>query len=597
MNDIDLSDVGSDVSDLSYISELDNECQSYNFDLSNGSPIDINNFNIVHYNINSITANGRLDQLSDICSILNLDVLILTESKLDNTIPNNMITIPGYHEPLRRDRYRNGGGVLIYIAEHLIFNQRHNLQSENFEHIWVDIKIRNANFAINALYRPPNETSESHNIFLDTASVILQKLLNYNASQKVIASDLNFGNCYCKFPVLTPKPLDTAASDLFSSFGFTQLIDIPTRITQDTTSLIDLIFESNTDTVSAHGTLPQIADHDGVLVSYYIESQKQNIKTKIIYDYKNADVNGLIDHIKHFDFNTAVFQYPTATQAELYTNVLTDAFSLFIPCKTVQIRQNDQPWSNSYTRLLLRKKNRNYQIYKKAHTIYNSLLDGQNISPEIVTKYLNKKNKAFTKARNSANESTKANRRVKFAFYNTVNSTMNNSSISAKKKFQILLKLMKNSKYSPTPPIVENDQTINEPKQKSEIFNTFFASKSTVNNAADDPPILQRLQNIPNLESINTSPIEVAKFIRGLKQSHISRCGISGKFLTMISQHVSYSLSKLFNNLFEIGHFPEIWKIAHITPIFKRSGPKYDKILDLYQFSTYINFTNPVQSL
>ena len=33
-------------------------------------------------------------------------------------------------------------------------------------------------------------------------------------------------------------------------------------------------------------------------------------------------------------------------------------------------------------------------------------------------------------------------------------------------------------------------------------------------------------------------------------------------------------MSKLFNNLFEIGHFPDLWKIAHITAIYKRSGPK-----------------------
>ena len=128
MNDIDFSDVCSDVSDTSYISDLDNECQSYNYDLSNGSPINNDNFNIVHYNINSITADGRLDQLSDICSTLNLDVLILTESKLDNTIPSHLISLPGYHEPLRRDRNRNGGGVLIYIAEHLIFNQKNYLK-------------------------------------------------------------------------------------------------------------------------------------------------------------------------------------------------------------------------------------------------------------------------------------------------------------------------------------------------------------------------------------------------------------------------------------------------------------------------------------
>ena len=30
--------------------------------------------------------------------------------------------------------------------------------------------------------------------------------------------------------------------------------------------------------------------------------------------------------------------------------------------------------------------------------------------------------------------------------------------------------------------------------------------------------------------------------------------------------------------LFEIGHFPDQWKIAHITPIFKRSGSKDSKL-------------------
>ena len=54
MNDIAFSDVSSNVSDLSYTSDLDFDIQSYNYDLSNGSPVDINNFDIVHFNINSI---------------------------------------------------------------------------------------------------------------------------------------------------------------------------------------------------------------------------------------------------------------------------------------------------------------------------------------------------------------------------------------------------------------------------------------------------------------------------------------------------------------------------------------------------------------
>ena len=90
----------------------------------------------------------------------------------------------------------------------------------------------------------------------------------------------------------------------------------------------------------------------------------------------------------------------------------------------------------------------------------------------------------------------------------------------------------------------------------------------------DEPPFLEKNNSIPNLALINTSPIEVAKLIRGLKKSHISPCGISGKFLHLISQPISNSLSRLLNNLFEIGYFPENWKIAHVTPIFKRTGSK-----------------------
>ena len=36
-------------------------------------------------------------------------------------------------------------------------------------------------------------------------------------------------------------------------------------------------------------------------------------------------------------------------------------------------------------------------------------------------------------------------------------------------------------------------------------------------------------------------------------------------------------MSRLFNNLFEIGHFPDVWKIAHVTPVYKRSWPKTEK--------------------
>ena len=114
---------------------------------------------------------------------------------------------------------------------------------------------------------------------------------------------------------------------------------------------------------------------------------------------------------------------------------------------------------------------------------------------------------------------------------------MNNYSISAKKRFSILLRLMKNTKFSTIPPLVENDTTVQDPLQKSNIFNTFFASKSTVPNFQDPAPHLDRKDGVSSLDSLNTSPIEIAKLIRNIKKSQISHCGISGMFINLISLH------------------------------------------------------------
>ena len=144
MADGDMSDVLSECSDTSCFSDFDTKFQSLNIDISNGPPINIDNFKIVHYNINSLLAPDRLDQLTNICRILKIDVLILSESKLDETFPNNLISIPGYHEPIRHDRIingRNGGGTVIYIADHIIFQHKPELQSEKFEHLWVDVRL------------------------------------------------------------------------------------------------------------------------------------------------------------------------------------------------------------------------------------------------------------------------------------------------------------------------------------------------------------------------------------------------------------------------------------------------------------------------
>ena len=100
-----------------------NRMTSPRIDIGKGSPLNDHDFTGAHFNINSITAPGRIEELNIISNTLNLDYLVINESKLDNSIPTSLICLTNFHEPARRDRNRHGGGCLVYVAKHLTFKQ------------------------------------------------------------------------------------------------------------------------------------------------------------------------------------------------------------------------------------------------------------------------------------------------------------------------------------------------------------------------------------------------------------------------------------------------------------------------------------------
>ena len=573
------SDFFSEVSDISYMSDLDNTPTTTKYDTSNGSPVEKDKFKIVHFNINSITAEGKLEALTDLCQTLNIHVLVISESKLDPTIPNHIIAIPGYHDPIRHDRSVNGrygGGCMMYVLESLTFKHVEEKQSNHFEHVWVDVKVENITVAINCLYRPPNETAEDHELFLDVADTILNDVSNHQVDVRVFASDFNFGNCYCLEPQLDFKPLDNEAPELFSSYNFSQLIDIPTRVSRRTLSLIDLIFVDSHDLVEEYGILPEIADHAGVLLCLNVKLKTRKPTKKTILVYKDIDQESLKNHINNIDFENTVFNLPVHEQADKFTDILKESIKMFVPRKEITVKPNTIPWCNTYTRLLLRKKNRNYKLYRAISEKYKRKTQERDCPQEVITQLLNKKDKIEKNYKTASRESVKANRRAKNSFFNSVNSTMQNFEISANKKFKILTKLMNNGKYSSITTLINNGEMVENADEKSELLNNFFVSKAKVDDDDDEIPILDKDENITEVNNINTSPLEVAKIMRELKKSNISHCGIPGKYISLISTPLSFPLSKLLNNLFENGVFPSLWKISHVTAIFKYKGKKSD---------------------
>ena len=105
----DIDDNSSDCSSTCSIDEL----QPSTLDLTSGdySAINPKLFSILAYNINSITAPSKLDLLEATAHELNLDVIALTETKLNDQIHESVYTIPGY-SIVSKHRNRFGGGVL-----------------------------------------------------------------------------------------------------------------------------------------------------------------------------------------------------------------------------------------------------------------------------------------------------------------------------------------------------------------------------------------------------------------------------------------------------------------------------------------------------
>ena len=64
-------------------------------------------------------------------------------------------------------------------------------------------------------------------------------------------------------------------------------------------------------------------------------------------------------------------------------------------------------------------------MYKKINSDFTYLSNQGDTAPEILTKYLAKKERAYSKARNAANSSNLANRRAKFEFFNSLREAVN----------------------------------------------------------------------------------------------------------------------------------------------------------------------------
>lgn len=117
-------------------------------------------------NINSLLA--HIDELRVFMSTSKIDILSINETKLDFTIDDSELYLPGF-EIIRKDRKingRNGGGVRFHVRSNLNYKTREDLSTENLE--WFTLEIsrpRSRPFLVATWSRPPDSHVSLFNEF------------------------------------------------------------------------------------------------------------------------------------------------------------------------------------------------------------------------------------------------------------------------------------------------------------------------------------------------------------------------------------------------------------------------------------------------
>ena len=92
----------------------------------------LNKIVIGHLNINSLR--NKFDFL--VTQVKGyIDILVISETKLDERFPIGQFLIDGYRVPFRLDRNENGGGILLYVRDDIPSKQQ--LRSGNQNNVLI----------------------------------------------------------------------------------------------------------------------------------------------------------------------------------------------------------------------------------------------------------------------------------------------------------------------------------------------------------------------------------------------------------------------------------------------------------------------------
>ena len=215
-----------------------------------------------------LTLLSNIDEIRLLPSSHNIHILCVNETSLDTSISDQEIHVDGF-SVLHKDRNRSGGGLAVFVSNSISYSAKDNRSVDQLEMVWLEAKPTYSKpFLICPVYRP----SSFNKLHFFTICMTILSWRCHLVYQFMVMGDLNID---CVPEVYTCS----ASNEIFKFcqlFNFKQSVTFSTRVTLNTSTLIDVILSNFGKRLKYTSVLPiTLSDHYMVCAVIGGESSSQ----------------------------------------------------------------------------------------------------------------------------------------------------------------------------------------------------------------------------------------------------------------------------------------------------------------------------------
>lgn len=456
----------------------------------------------------------------------------ITETWLQPDFPDNLYSVSGY-TLVRYDRPERAGGVAIYVSNRYKFCEIHKGSIDSVEFVLIKIKIKTISLGLAAVYRPDDQTLTNLHVISD----IIMTFYSNKIEHFVILGDFNVN-------LLGNRPSCKFLLEICKQHDCFQLVRHPTRVTDNTESLLDLVISNfRPDFIHADVLDTCFSDHNVVTCSLNLLSEKPAQSFRTVRSFKNLQLEDFDRDASHLNWDFVYYLGTLEEKVNYFNESLLSLFDKHAPEHVIRVTHNKRsnPWFTDTLKLLKKLVRKAWLKYTRTRHKTDRLY---------YTSLRNYYNTALTKE--------------KKAYFASQIKSCGNKSAQLWRKFNAWhIRGDTSTSYS-----------LPDHLKDPNILNDFFTSSMSDSNFASDSfPCSHISSDVDSRFELHLPDIsDIIDRILKLKPNITGPDGISGRMLHLALPFIVAPLTHIINVSFETGRLPQQWKYCSTFPILKKTN-------------------------